>query len=152
LSLNDLGNIGELVAALATVATLAYLALQIRQNTRSLRAGAFQDATRSANDWGALFIDHPETTKLFRNGLSDPNALEPHELTEFTHILETFLRNYRAARRLSLDGLIPVEICNIYETRLKRWLMSPEFREWCRGQPHFQFEDLRELIDAAAAA
>ena len=152
MTLDDLGNIGELVAALATVATLAYLAVQIRQNTRSLRASAFQDATRSANDWGALFIDHPETTKVFRKGLSDPNALDFHELTEFSHILETFLRNYRAARRLSLDGLIPAEICNLYESSLTRWLKSPEFCEWCRGQPHFQFADLQELIDAAADA
>ena len=149
MTLDDLGNIGELVAALATVATLAYLALQIRQNTRSLRASAFQDATRSANDWGALFIHHPETTKVFRKGLSGPNGLDPHELTEFSHILETFLRNYRAARRLSLDGLIPREICSLYETSLERWLKSPEFRNWCRRQPHFQFEDLQQLIAAA---
>ena len=34
----DLGSIGEFIGAIATIATLAYLALQIRQNSRVVKA------------------------------------------------------------------------------------------------------------------
>ena len=40
MTIQDLGSIGELVAAIATIATLAYLAIQIRQNTHTVRAAA----------------------------------------------------------------------------------------------------------------
>jgi hypothetical protein len=40
MTIQDLGSIGELVAAIATVATLVYLALQIRQNTESVKLSA----------------------------------------------------------------------------------------------------------------
>ncbi len=50
MTIQDLGSIGELVAAIATLATLGYLAVQIRQNTRSMRAAAFQASTTRASD------------------------------------------------------------------------------------------------------
>ncbi len=40
MTIQDLGSLGELIAAVATVATLVYLALQIRQNTHTLRHAA----------------------------------------------------------------------------------------------------------------
>ena len=43
--IEKLGNIGEFVAAIATVITLIYLAFQLRQNTRALKAAAFQNVT-----------------------------------------------------------------------------------------------------------
>jgi hypothetical protein len=45
MSLQDLGNLGELIAALATVLTLGYLALQLKQNTNALRSQTFQQSS-----------------------------------------------------------------------------------------------------------
>jgi hypothetical protein len=47
MSLEDLGNIGEFVAAVAVVVSLVYVAVQIRQNTRSVRASSYQVAVRA---------------------------------------------------------------------------------------------------------
>ena len=130
MTIQDLGSIGEVVAAIATVATLAYLAVQIRQNTRSLRANAYQESVRFANEWAALFVHHPETVALFQKGLSDPEALNSSDTVEFAHILETFLRNYTTARTLARDGLLPQSVCALYENSLRRWFSSPKLREW----------------------
>ena len=40
MTIQDLGSIGERLAAVATLATLFYLAVQIRQNTKAVRAAA----------------------------------------------------------------------------------------------------------------
>ena len=40
MTIQDLGNIGELVAAVATFAALLYLALQLRENTQAVRGEA----------------------------------------------------------------------------------------------------------------
>ena len=42
MTLQDLGNIGEFVGAIGVIASLVYLAVQIRQNTTSVRASTFQ--------------------------------------------------------------------------------------------------------------
>jgi len=129
-SIQELGSVGELVAALATVVTLVYLSLQIRHNTRSLRAAAFQDATRSANEWSALLVHHPETVALIRRGISDPEALDLDESIEFDQILFTLFRNYSVAITLTQDGLIPEIVCANYERALRAWFAFPGMHAW----------------------
>ena len=50
MSLEDLGNIGELVAAIGVIASLIYLAIQIRQNTQSVRSSAVQASVRDTTE------------------------------------------------------------------------------------------------------
>lgn len=50
MTIQDLGSLGELVAAIATIATLAYLAVQIRHNTRHVRAQMGHDGWLSTKD------------------------------------------------------------------------------------------------------
>ena len=49
-----LGAIGEIVGAVAVIATLGYLAVQIRQNTRSVRAATLQSVLARVYRAGAL--------------------------------------------------------------------------------------------------
>jgi hypothetical protein len=147
-TIQDLGSIGEFVAALATVVTLIYLAMQIRQNTNSLRANAYQDTVRSSNDWGAFFVNHPETTAIFLKGIANPNALDRAESVEFTHLLEIYLRNYIMALNLARDGLIPVGACNAYENGLRKWFSSPELRDWWNTKNPALGQIVESLIDA----
>lgn len=42
MSLEDLGNLGEVVGALGVLASLVYLGIQIRQNTQALRTSTYQ--------------------------------------------------------------------------------------------------------------
>ncbi len=149
MNLQELGNIGEFIGGLAVIASLIYLAVQIRQNTLSMRASAYQDAVRSANEWGALFVHHPETVSVFRKGLAEPDSLDPAEASEFIHILEALLRNYAAARLLARGGQIPMSVCDSYEHSLRHWFSSPEIREWWKGRTspyHYA------IIDALFAA
>ena len=41
MAIQDLGSLGKLIATVATVATLVYLAIQLKQNTRTLRSQNF---------------------------------------------------------------------------------------------------------------
>jgi len=45
MSIGELGSIGELLAAVATVITLIYLALQLRNNSKVVRAQTFEQRT-----------------------------------------------------------------------------------------------------------
>jgi hypothetical protein len=147
-TIQDLGSIGEFVAALATVATLIYLAVQIRQNTTSLRANAYQETVRSSNDWGALFVDHPETTATFLKGITDPNSLDRAEALEFTHLLEIYFRNYTVAVKLAQDGLVPAGPRAAYENGLRKWFSSPELRDWWKAKNPGLSHIVESVIDA----
>jgi len=151
-TIQDLGSIGEFVAALATLATLIYLAAQIRQNTSSLRANAYQDTVRSSNDWGAFFVDHPETTAIFLKGISSPGSLNKPEALEFTHLLEIYIRNYSTALKLNRDELIPSQPCLAYESGLRKWFASRELRDWWKARNPRLYRLIEPVIDAQPGA
>ena len=70
MSLDDLGNIGEVVAAIGVVISLFYVGYQIRQNTRASRASSILAARQMANEFHHL-LSQPEMTDIYIKGLSE---------------------------------------------------------------------------------
>jgi len=59
LTLQDLGNLGELISAIAVVISLVYLAAQIRQNTKSVRTSTYQAILDSSRSDTELILANP---------------------------------------------------------------------------------------------
>ena len=76
MTIEDLGNIGELIAAIATVITLAYLALQIRENTRSVRGSTIQAHVNLEMTVCALIAQHADVFERGSANVSDLNGAE----------------------------------------------------------------------------
>ena len=74
-----LGAIGEIVAAVAVVITIGYLAVQIRQNTDSLRAATIQDIVREGNVFVRDLALHPDLARVWRSGLDSLETLSSEE-------------------------------------------------------------------------
>ena len=87
MTLQDLGNIGELIAAIATLATLVYLALQIRANTRSVRAESRRSEMQTTAAILQPLIADPQVARLFHEGLADLSNLSPEDRTRFYMLL-----------------------------------------------------------------
>ena len=69
MTLQDLGNIGEFIAAIGVIASLIYLAVQIRQNTRTLR-GTFHDSSvNRIQTWQLALVSDPVLISLFNRFL-----------------------------------------------------------------------------------
>ena len=66
-----LGAIGEIVGAVAVIATLGYLAVQIRQNTRALKASTHQSLSDSTIRFQAVSPDNAEVARIRVAGNKD---------------------------------------------------------------------------------
>ena len=55
-----IGAIGETIGAIAVVLTLVYLSIQIRQNTRSVRAATYQSVAEALADCSYKLVGHME--------------------------------------------------------------------------------------------
>jgi hypothetical protein len=92
LTIQDLGSVGEFVAAVATVATLIFLAIQIRQNTKSVRTAAEIDLPQRLADWHARISAQPDLGRIWDLAATDFEALDPDEVRRFRWIVaELFL-------------------------------------------------------------
>jgi hypothetical protein len=67
------GAIGDIVGAAGVIVTLVYLAVQIRQNTRSLRATAVWDSQMSFVEITETLADGEKTSQVMYRALFDPD-------------------------------------------------------------------------------
>ncbi|MCR9276422.1 MAG: hypothetical protein NXH85_00515 [Pseudomonadaceae bacterium] len=86
-----IGAIGEVIGATAVMVTLAYLALQVRQNTRALRAASIDSMTNIANDIRTNLFSDPEITSIYMSGLSGADSLNDLELERFRLLMTNAL-------------------------------------------------------------
>ena len=148
MTIQDLGSLGELIAAVATVVTLGYLAIQIRQNTRTLRASALQSANDSAQRvLGGISQNH-ENAAIYHQGLASFDELAPAEKTHFTLMLlgifsasETMYWNKR-------NGLLAAEIWDREVKVIRFYLQTPGGRGmWRIGHTLFS-DSFAQFVDA----
>lgn len=66
MNLQDLASIAEIVGGFAVLATLIYLVIELRDNTRTLKAKATTAALLGWSDWNALLSQHPERSVIAR--------------------------------------------------------------------------------------
>lgn len=91
-SLRDLGNIGELVSAVGVIVSLVYLAVRIQQNTRTVRAAAFQQVVDSLADFTSSLSRDREMIEIVIKGNADFDSLDEIERTRFDFTFISFFR------------------------------------------------------------
>ena len=104
-----LGAIGEIVGAVAVVLTLGYLAVQIRQNTRAIRAAAHQETTRDVSDFVSRVADNADVARILRVGLHDWDKLDDDERMRFSMLLFRAFFNFQHLFSLHREGTLDPE-------------------------------------------
>ena len=130
MSLDDVGNIGELIGAVGVIITLIYLAVQIRQNTSALKATSHQEATREAADFVAQIAGDGDIARILSKGGKDWNCLEGDEKLRFSMLLFRVFFNFQNTYNLHQNGGIDDEY---WESQLgvMMWFMGmPGVRSW----------------------
>ena len=92
-----LGAIGEVVGAIAVIMTLGYLALQIRQNTASVRTSTQQQLATVFSTLNMTMGSNPDAARVYLQGLHNPDELDDDEIARFTLMFQSAIRLYENA-------------------------------------------------------
>ena len=137
MTLEDLGNIGELVGAIGVVASLIYLALQIRQNshqisqnTNSVLGSVELEHTRLASDWLVAIAQTPELGRVWRFGLSEPTKLTEDEEIQFAMLMGSAFYRIEGDFRQYERGLLSKDSWEPMEELISRYMRSPAVLAW----------------------
>lgn len=130
MSLEDLGNLGEFIAALAVVVSLVYLAVQIRQNTRSVRVSSYQVAVSSIADWSREVSLSSDASRIYAVGLRDPDQLNPDETLRLYFQLISLFRNYENLFYQHHQGMIDDSAWAGWAYHMVRSYWSPGVQRW----------------------
>ncbi len=147
MTLQDLGSIGEFVAAIATLVTLVYLAAQIRQNTRSVRTSAFQEASRDL----AECIDHlsrdPELCRIYLAGAQDFESLTRDERLRFSIYFTGVMRRYENLLYQTREGTVARDAWVGVREAARQTFSQPGVMTWWKRSRDMFNPELRDFIE-----
>ena len=147
-----LGAVGEIVGAVAVVLTLGYLAVQIRQNTRTVRASTHQATMRSWNEINVAFGSDPVAANLLLRGSEDLAQLEHDERFQYTLLMRAVLGTYADAFLQFRERLISREVWSTSGGNIATILKGPGAREWWERNRHLYPEAFQQAVSQLLAA
>jgi hypothetical protein len=137
MSLEDLGNIGEFVAAVAVIVSLIYLALQIRQNTRSVRSATHHSAARAATETQNIYAQSGEVSRIFRIGAHAPEDLTEDERVQFDSMMRSIFMWYEDAFFQYRGSMLDDEVWEGRQRALLDHLKRPGVAWWWERHSEF---------------
>ena len=102
-----LGNYGEFVGAIAVVITLAYLAVQIRQNTESVRLSSELALSQQTSDFAARMWAHPEMLRIWDLAVTDPPLCRAMRFANTDGCVQTSFWCMKANISSTSAGMLP---------------------------------------------
>ena len=94
MSIIELGALGEFIGAVLLFGSLVFVGLQIRQNTKSIRASTYREAI-SDFAYGIEELNHdPELTQIWFDGMRDFESLSREDKQRLAIYCTAILRRY----------------------------------------------------------
>ena len=132
MTLSQLADLGELLGGVAVVASLVYLAIQIRQNTRTVRGSTLHHNT---DLWSSMFLRlaEPDAAQAYVAGMSASPDIRPLHYTQFFFICRAMFLAFENQYFQMRQGVLDPETYAAYQRSIStQFLAFPGFRVWWR--------------------
>jgi len=150
MNIQDLGSIGEFVAAIATLITLAYLALQIRQNTVTARASAFQAGSRDIFEAIDRVAADPELCRIYFAGTADYGSLNDADRKRFGVYMGSLIARYENLMFQKEQGIkIDPTAFSFFYQSMRSAFRLPGTQVWWAKARSIYPPNVQRLIDGA---
>jgi hypothetical protein len=110
LKLSEIANLAEVVGALAVVISLVYVGIQVTDGTRAIRSSTANETSTAMSSWYIKLGTSPQSTKIFRTGMAQPETLTQEEIYQFIVQVHGLFMLYQNAYYLSQQGTLDVEL------------------------------------------
>lgn len=135
---NALGGAGEFLGAIGVIISLLYLAVQVQQNTKSVRSSTYQALVDSAQDFALLLGSDPEIASTFTRGLADED-LSRQEQAQFTWLFHVIIRQVENGHFQAMSGAMDPELWEGWTGTLRGIVGSPGGRRmWSSVRPRLR--------------
>lgn len=147
-----LGNYGEFVGAIAVVATLAYLAIQIRQNSASVKSAAAQSVLSNVNANLQTVAETPQMARVIHKGLSDYGVLTEEERFQFISWILAWFRVVEQAHYFYSRGDLDAHLFDGHRAHLRVVFEAESVRTWWGYRADYFSNEFQEFVTELRSA
>lgn len=152
MDLAQLANLGEFVGGIAVLVTLIYLGLQVRSNTRAVRASTFLGSTNGWLDY-IYFASRPPVADLLTRASTHPESLGISELAQMYLATRGQFRRFENDYYQFRNGLFDQGTWSGYRNSLREdFLSAPVVRAFWRLHRDKFAPEFAALVDREAVA
>lgn len=156
MTIQDLGDIGDLIGGIAVVATLIYLAAQVRQNTAMITAQTVQSSVDATQRVLLFRAEQPALRAILRKGRAG-QEMSQDDYEVLASYLQAVFMNFQARLMHHARGLFDQSVNESCELILRDYLHQVYVRRWwsfARDLYGVEFRDhcdalIKDLADAA---
>ena len=151
MTIQELGSIGELVGGLAVLLSLVYLALQINQNTRSVRSATSASISESLSRVTEMISSQPEVARTWYQGRVQYDSLNDEERYRAIMFANTYLRRLENAFYQRERGFVDPDHWQTTERSMVAFMSHPAAQQ-CWSERKSLFSDrFVEFVDRRIA-
>jgi hypothetical protein len=130
MDINTLAAWGEFIGGIAVVVSLVYLALQIRQNSKLLRASTASATIAAFNATAGLMAQDPEAARIYWDAMADRAALSESDRRQFDAMMGMNFNQWNQEHQLATDGVIAQAVWESRTRAMRRFLKEQGMRQW----------------------
>jgi hypothetical protein len=130
-----IGAIAELLGAFGVIASLVYLARQMRQNTRTTRAAAYQHFDQSLQDAFFHVLSVPGMARVVRQGGAGYDQLDEDDATLYSLWMGGMMTRFDNAYYQFRIGMIDEERWEALLRMIRGIAQNPGYVQWWRSTP-----------------
>ena len=147
MTLAELSDISQALGAVAVIVSLIFVALQIRQNTRAIKAASHHAVTDSFNAINTLIMSDPKVARVWRLGMAGSELLDEDERVSFSYMMLGYMRIFETLHYQFSTGALEPKLFEAEQNTLKWVVTNPGFVAWYAVNPISLGAEFRTLID-----
>jgi len=129
MTLEDLGNVGELIGAIGVIVSLVFVGFQIQRNTKALQtANRETSVTRTIET--TRYLAGSEVSELYLSGLSDFHGLPKSEKFQVSMIFLSQVTDWLDQYHKYIEAQMAEDIWLANVHNMKLVLNSPGCKQW----------------------
>ena len=140
----------SIVGSVAVALTVVYLAIQVRASTRATYSQTYQTAVAALGDMAVIVGESKEKSRLYANGMADPDLLDEEEYLQFAYLGISLFRKYENAYFQYRSGMIDDEFWDGHRDNLLWFFHRPGTQKWWRERRLGFSKSFREYLESTS--
>lgn len=139
--------ITEILGVVAVVVSLIYLAIQIRQNSASIKASTYDSILSQATNLHTLLLSNEAISDAWIKGLNAPDELETVERLRFNSYMLRLFRMLEGFHRQAAIGLLDSEVFEASWSEILEFSRKPGMIDWWQNNRQHFTSAFRKYVD-----
>lgn len=144
------GAVAELLGALGVIASLLYVGVQVRQNTRSIRASTYDALVRSSAEWLNPLIQDPGLAASFEEAVLGWDRVDDAHRGRIMYLLTQLFRTWENAFFQARQGTLAPSLWSAWQRVILGYYHRPGIQEWWRIRRDAYSSEFQDFLESSS--